>query len=161
MVFEDTLEESEDATLSSGEEEQQSTLVFEEETVNSAQEDTSSPLPPPARRKATKPHRFRSGTRSLIEIRQLQKSTRTIIPRAHIYAIVKSILAEPGFMDGLKIKAKAVDALHCEAEALVISIFKRALEYMLHAKRVSMTNRDFLLAKRHIMNELEKYRSLQ
>jgi histone H3 len=103
-------------------------------------------LPPLADAKAKKPHRFRPGTVALREIRLYQKSTELLIRRAPFQRVVREIAQE--FGADLRFQASALMALQEAAEAHLVGLFEDTNLCALHAKRVTITDRDMALARR-------------
>jgi len=97
--------------------------------------------------KKTRPHRFRPGTRALMEIRKYQKSTDTLIKKLPFQRLVREIsnnvAGEPK-----KWSPVALEALQEAAEAYLIGFFEDANLAAIHAKRVTIMPKDIALAKR-------------
>ncbi len=63
-----------------------------------------------------KPHRFRSGTRALMNIRKYQGrgkyATMTLLPKEVVYRVVREFLADAGLRSDYKLKRRAFNELH-------------------------------------------------
>mmetsp|Transcript_6969 Transcript_6969/g.14438 ORF Transcript_6969/g.14438 Transcript_6969/m.14438 type:complete len:154 (-) Transcript_6969:1417-1878(-) len=96
--------------------------------------------------KVKKPHRFRPGTKALMEIRKYQKSTDLLIRRLPFCRIVKEIthLYHPE----LRWKVDALTAIQYAAEDYIISLLDDSNLCAIHAKRVTIMPRDLRLARR-------------
>ncbi|KAG6819418.1 hypothetical protein H0H93_012042 [Arthromyces matolae] len=105
-------------------------------------------LPPPA-----KPRRFRPGQAALREIRKYQRSTDLLIPKVAFSRLVRetaiNMLTEETLpASGLRWTESALAALHEASEAFLVYIFEDANLCALHAKRVTIMQRDIQLARR-------------
>lgn len=96
--------------------------------------------------KVRKPHRFRPGTVALREIRHYQRSTNLLIQRLPFQRIVRDVARD--IRPDLRFQPKAIDALQHAAEQYMTSVFEDANLCSLHAKRVTLTDRDLGLALR-------------
>ena len=102
---------------------------------------------PPAKKKAKPPRqRYRPGVVALQEIRRYQKSTDLLIPRAPFFRLVREIMQ--GYKDNWRIQMAALSALQEAAEAYLVGLFEDANLACIHAKRVTIMNRDVKLARR-------------
>ena len=80
------------------------------------------------------------------EIKYLQRSTGTIIPKAPFGRVVREIIQKmPG---GLRIQSNAVLALHEASEAMITGLMESANQCTAHAKRVTLQPKDLQLALR-------------
>ncbi|KAJ7845720.1 histone 3 [Mycena olivaceomarginata] len=93
-----------------------------------------------------KPHRFRSGTVALREIRRYQKSTSLLIRKLPFQRLVREIAQD--FKQELRFQSSAVKALQEAAEAYLISLFEDTNMAAIHAKRVTIQPKDLALARR-------------
>ena len=89
---------------------------------------------------------FRSGTVALREIRKLQKGTDLLIGKAPFNRVVHQV-AEAR-MNDVRFQAGAVEALQHTAEDFLIELFEEAQVAALHAKRVTVMDKDIRLAVR-------------
>lgn len=89
---------------------------------------------------------------ALREIKQLQRSTDTIIPKAPFQRLVKDISRQFedlfGFSDPIRFSSEALLALQEAAEAYMISIFEDTNLAAIHAKRQTIMKKDMDLARR-------------
>lgn len=95
--------------------------------------------------KVRKPHRFRPGTVALREIRHYQASTVNLIPHASFQRLVREIAL--GYRDDIRFQKSALDALQESSEAYLVGMFEDANLCAIHAKRVTVTPKDLLLAR--------------
>lgn len=96
-----------------------------------------------------KRHRYRPGTRALMEIRKFQKSTDLLIRKLPFSRLVREValtLYPAGQV--LYWQSMAIMALQEAAEAFLVSLFEDTLLCALHAKRVTIMPRDMYLARR-------------
>ncbi|KAI0492625.1 hypothetical protein KFK09_026901 [Dendrobium nobile] len=92
-------------------------------------------------------HRFKPGTVALKEIRKLQKTWNNLIPAAAFIRIVKDMT----FFYSKEVnrwRAEALVALQEAAESFVIELFEDANLCAIHAKRVTLMQKDLHLARR-------------
>ena len=103
--------------------------------------------------------RFRPGTRVLQEIRRLQNTTNTLVPRIHFSRIIRDVATA---LDGggreFRWASEALEALQTATEAYLVGLFEDANLCAIHAKRVTIMVKDLYLARR-IRGELEVSRS--
>jgi len=101
-----------------------------------------------------KPRRFRPGTVALREIRKYQKSTDLLLRRLPFSRLVREISAdmmtdevEYG-QSGLRWQSSALLALQEAAESFLVGLFEDTNLCAIHAKRVTIMQRDLQLARR-------------
>jgi histone H3 len=97
-----------------------------------------------------KPHRFRSGTVALREIRRYQKSTELLIPRAPFARLARHIASHysSNVEGGMRWKQAALATLQEGVEGYAIELFEQSYFACLHAKRVTVAAKDMQLARR-------------
>lgn len=95
---------------------------------------------------ATRPHRYRAGTRSLMEIRKFQRSTQFLIRRLPFARLVKEITQD--FHHALRWRADAIEALQHASEDYIIHLLSDANLCAIHANRVTIMAKDLFLARR-------------
>jgi len=93
-----------------------------------------------------RPHRYRPGTVALREIRRYQKSTNLLIRKLPFQRLVREISQD--FKTDLRFQSSAVLALQEAAEAFLVGLFEDVNLCALHAKRVTIMPKDFILARR-------------
>ena len=93
-----------------------------------------------------KVHRYRPGTVALREIRRYQKSTDLLLRKLPFQRLVREIASE--YQTDLRFQASAIEALQEATEAYMVSMFEYANLCAIHAKRVTVMNKDLSLAKR-------------
>nr|ACX30892.1 CENH3 [Oryza minuta]ACX30895.1 CENH3 [Oryza rhizomatis]ACX30899.1 CENH3 [Oryza minuta]ACX30900.1 CENH3 [Oryza rhizomatis]ADK35171.2 centromeric histone 3 [Oryza officinalis] len=94
-----------------------------------------------------KPHRFRSGTVALREIRKFQKTTELLIPFAPFSRLVREI-TDFYSKDVSRWTLEAILALQEAAEYHLVDIFEVSNLCAIHAKRVTIMQKDMQLARR-------------
>ncbi|PCH41064.1 histone-fold-containing protein [Wolfiporia cocos MD-104 SS10] len=106
---------------------------------------------------AQEPHkkkRFRPGTVALREIRKYQKSTDLLIRKLPFARVVREIALDmmTDMVDygdtGLRWQSSAILALQEATEAYLVHLFEDANLCAIHAKRVTLMQRDIQLARR-------------
>lgn len=93
-----------------------------------------------------KPHRFRSGTRALMEIRKLQKLCNSLIPYAAFLRLMREI--GQNFNTSIRMEKGAVLALREASEAFLINLFENTQICAIHSRRVTIFPRDMQLVRR-------------
>lgn len=117
------------------------------------------PAPPPPKRAKYQPanimetgvkspprHRFRPGTRALLEIRKYQRSTDLLLSKAAFERVVRETAQLYAF--DLRWQPLAIQALQHAAEALLVQVFEDANLCAIHARRVTVLPKDIHLARR-------------
>ncbi|GJQ09636.1 hypothetical protein GpartN1_g1427.t1 [Galdieria partita] len=93
-----------------------------------------------------KTHRYRPGTRALMEIRKFQKSTELLIRKLPFARLVKEITQH--YHHELRWQVEAVLALQTSAEDYLVGLLEDANLCAIHAKRVTIMPKDMQLARR-------------
>lgn len=106
-----------------------------------------------ARRKRTgregvvkRPHRYRSGTVAIREIRRYQKSTELLIRKQPFQRLVREVASD--FKTDIRFQGSAVLALQEASEAHLVGLFEDTNLCAIHAKRVTIMPKDMQLARR-------------
>ncbi|TDL29581.1 histone-fold-containing protein, partial [Rickenella mellea] len=99
--------------------------------------------------------RFRPGTVALREIRKYQKSTDLLLRKLPFARVVREValdmttdLGDYEEGRGLRWQSSAILALQEATEAYLVSLFEDANLCAIHAKRVTIMQRDIQLARR-------------
>ncbi|KAL4076067.1 histone-fold-containing protein [Scleroderma yunnanense] len=102
-----------------------------------------------------KKRRYRPGTRALREIRKYQRSTDLLLRRLPFARVVREIaldmMTDTNFQmgdTGLRWQSSAILALQEATEAFLVHLFEDANLCAIHAKRVTIMQRDIQLARR-------------
>jgi len=97
-----------------------------------------------------RPHRYRPGTRALMEIRKYQRTTNLLLRKLPFARLVREILREyfarPGFE--FRWQQTAMLAMQEATESYLVALFEDANLCAIHAKRVTIMRRDIQLARR-------------
>ncbi|CAM0876840.1 unnamed protein product [Alopecurus aequalis] len=101
----------------------------------------------PAQQRPRKPHRFKPGTVALREIKKYQKSTEMLIPLAPFVRLVRELTQAASKTVG-RWNPGALMALQEAAEYQIVDLFERAQLCAIHAKRVTIMQKDIHLARR-------------
>jgi histone H3/H4 len=83
-----------------------------------------------------------------MEIRKLQQTTNTLIPRVHFSRIVRDVAQGIDGVTQYRWASEALEALQTAAEAYLVGLFEDANLCAIHAKRVTIQVKDVLLAQR-------------
>ena len=97
-----------------------------------------------AERKKRK-YRLHPGTKALREIKKMQKSTNTLLPRATFQRVVHEILSERSSC--MSIRRTATDALQQAAEQYIVDLLKGSNQYAIHARRKTISVPDMKVAQ--------------
>ncbi|KAI1479638.1 hypothetical protein K445DRAFT_315422 [Daldinia sp. EC12] len=101
------------------------------------------PIPYPRRR------RYRPGTVALREIRRLQNNTDLLIRKLPFSRLVREIaLTMRPADEGMRWQSQAILALQEAAEAFLVHLFEDSNLCAIHAKRVTIMQKDIQLARR-------------
>lgn len=109
------------------------------------------PGDPPANRSTntTSKRRYRPGTKALREIRQYQRSSELLLRKLPFARLVKEIAENYIGADyGIRWQSNAVLALQEACEAFLVHLLEDTNLCAIHAKRVTIMQRDIQLARR-------------
>lgn len=96
-----------------------------------------------------KKRRYRPGTVALKEIRKYQSSTDLLLLRLPFSRLVREIaLAMRPMGEGFRWQSQAIQALQEAAEAFLVHLFEDTNLCAIHAKRVTIMQKDIQLARR-------------
>ena len=98
---------------------------------------------PPMRKR-----RYRPGTKALMEIKALQKTTHLLLRKLPFARLVREIAVKIKGIDDLRWQSRALEALQTAAEDFLIALFEDANLCAIHGKRVTIQVKDMQLAKR-------------
>lgn len=101
----------------------------------------------PATGGVKRPHRYRPGTVALREIRRYQKSTELLIRKLPFQRLVREI-TQDNFNFDKRFQGSAILALQEAAESYLVQLFEDTNFMAIHAKRVTIMQRDIQLARR-------------
>lgn len=93
-----------------------------------------------------KPHRFRSGTRALQEIRRYQRTTNTLISKLPFQRLVREVAQN--HRPDIRFQSAAIGALQEASEHYLTELFGDVNLCAIHAKRITIMPRDMQLARR-------------
>ncbi|KAH0512313.1 histone H3.3 [Microtus ochrogaster] len=93
-----------------------------------------------------KPHCYMPGTVVLCEIRRYQKSTELLTPKLPFQRLVREIAQD--FKTDLCFQSAAIGALQEASEAYLVGLFENTNLCAIHAKRVTIMQKDIQLARR-------------
>ncbi|MQL90834.1 hypothetical protein Taro_023437 [Colocasia esculenta] len=101
----------------------------------------------PAGAATRRPHRFKPGTVALREIRKYQKTWSLLIPAAPFIRVVREITGYYSH-EVSRWTPEALVAIQEAAEAFLVHLFEDANLCAIHAKRVTLMQKDWQLARR-------------
>ncbi len=93
-----------------------------------------------------KTRRFRPGTVALREIRRYQKGTELLLRKAPFQRLVRELATS--HKQGLRFQSSAVQAIQEATESWAISLLSDSNLCAIHARRVTLMNKDLHLARR-------------
>jgi histone H3 len=93
-----------------------------------------------------KPHRYRPGTRALMNIRKYQKGTELLIRKLPFQRLVREIAQD--YRSDVRFQSLAILAIQEAAEAFLVSVFEDTNLCAIHGKRVTIMPKDMQLAMR-------------
>ncbi|KAJ4796077.1 histone H3 [Rhynchospora pubera] len=93
-----------------------------------------------------KKHRYRPGTVALREIRKFQKTTHLLIPAAPFSRLAREVTEL--FNKDMRWTPAGLLALHEAAEYYLVDLFEDANLCAIHAKRITVRDKDIQLARR-------------
>ncbi len=96
--------------------------------------------------KIKEPHRYRPGTKALMEIRRYQKSTDLLIPVSPFKRLTREIVQD--FSDDIRFSSDSFTALQIYIEQHLVYLFEDANLNSIHSKSVTVSPKDIQLARR-------------
>ena len=118
-------------------------------TMQTARKSTGRTAPrksAPTAKRVMKPHRYRPQVCCLREIRKYQKSTELLIRKLPFQRLVREIAQD--FKTDLRFQSTAILALQEASEAYLVGLFEDTNLCAIHAKRVTIRDKDIQLARR-------------
>lgn len=94
---------------------------------------------------ARKPHRYRNGTKALMAVRKLSKTTHLLIPKSVFGRLVKEIGMK--YKSEVRWKRSAIEALHSMAEAYLVDLFQKGGAVAVMRKQQTLMLPDFKTAQ--------------
>ena len=101
--------------------------------------------------KERKKRRFRPGTVALRQIKKYQRSTDLLLPKAPFRRLVREIAAD--FKTDIRFEGDAFRMLQEIAEAHLTDMFRRTNNAAIHAKRVSIFEKDMKFAVKQTLEQ--------
>lgn len=98
-----------------------------------------------------RPHRYKPGTIALREIRRYQRSTDLLLLKLPFSRLVREVamyILPSHASEGLRWQSQAIQALQEAAEAFLVHLFEDTNLCAIHAKRVTIMQKDIQLARR-------------
>jgi histone H3-like centromeric protein A len=95
-----------------------------------------------------KARRYKPGTVALREIRRIQKNTDLVIARLPFARLVKEVASQFGAGSGWRWQSSAIEALQEAAEAFLVNEFEMSVLCAVHAKRVTLLQKDMQLIRK-------------
>lgn len=100
--------------------------------------------------KVKRPHRFKPGTVALREIRRYQKSSELLVRKLPFQRLVREVAQQLNSSNSnqLRFQGSAIAALQEASESYLVSLFEDTNLCAIHAKRVTVMQKDMVLARR-------------
>jgi histone H3/H4 len=105
-------------------------------------------VPSSGRSGVRRKHRFRPGSRAIMEIRKFQRSTELLLRRLPFARLVREICERLFGSSAFRWQASALEALQTAAEDYLVHLFEDSNLCAIHARRVTIMPRDIALARR-------------
>lgn len=96
-----------------------------------------------------KKRRFKAGTVALREIRRYQKSTELLLQKLPFSRLVREIVVDQTSQQYFRFQRSAIAALQESTEAFIVGYLEDCNLNAIHAKRVTIQQKDSWLAKRY------------
>ena len=93
-----------------------------------------------------RPYRHKAGSVAKREIKRYQKSTNLLIPKAPFARFVREV--SETLKKGMRFTSTALEAVQTSAEDYIVKLFEDASLCAAHGKRVTVMDKDILLARR-------------
>jgi histone H3 len=93
-----------------------------------------------------RPYRHKAGSIAKREIKRYQKSTNLLIPKAPFARFVREV--SETLKKGMRFTSTALEAVQSSAEDYLVKLFEDASLCAAHGKRVTVMDKDILLARR-------------
>lgn len=93
-------------------------------------------------------HRFRPGTVALREIRRYQRTGELLVKKLPFQKLIRAIAEADGGVSGVRFQASAIMATQEAAEAMLVSMLENANLNAIHAKRITVMEKDIVLARK-------------
>lgn len=97
------------------------------------------------KRKQSKPRRFKPGARALKEIRHYQTTVAMLIPKLPFSRLVREMLQTYSRHADIRVTREAFMAMQEASEMYLVNFFEDSVRLAIHAKRVTLMNRDMQL----------------
>jgi histone H3/H4 len=91
-----------------------------------------------------KQRKFRPGTKSIMEIKKMQKTTDILLQKAPVFRLIRSIAHDED--TELRFSKPALEALLLAVEGFLVELSEAACINVFHAKRVTIMTKDIALA---------------
>ena len=117
--------------------------------VSKAQKAVSRAKPKPAAvvlSDVKRPYRHKAGSVAKREIKRYQKSTNLLIPKASFARLVREVTER--IRKGMRFTASALESVQTASEDYIVKLLNDANHCAIHGKRVTIMNKDILLARR-------------
>ncbi|KAF2416206.1 histone-fold-containing protein, partial [Tothia fuscella] len=95
-----------------------------------------------------KKRRYKSGTLALKEIRRYQRSTDLLLRKLPFARIVREVAMEISEIEHLRWQSQAIQALQKATEAFLVHLLEDTNFCAIHAKRITIQQKDMQLARR-------------
>ena len=104
-------------------------------------------------KKTRKPHKWKSGTVALREIKKQQRSTKNLISRSPYVRLMReqmSKVKENSFaLRAERLTSGAIEAAMEATQAYLVEMFEKAMEATIHANRTTLFEKDMIFATKN------------
>ncbi len=118
--------------------------------VPGAQAGQKAPRSLPLKKQPVKKRRWRPGTLALREIKKYQRGGDLLLLKRPFQRLVREVMSHYDTSDGTpyRMQSTAVEALQEASEAYIVALFEDCNLCAIHAKRVTIQEKDMKLARR-------------
>lgn len=97
---------------------------------------------PTAAGTTTRKYKFKSGTKSLRQIRKLQKSTALLVQKAPFRRLVQELTLDIASSGSFSYKKKAMEALQEASESFLVELFQKSISNAVRSNRTTILIQD-------------------
>lgn len=101
-----------------------------------------------------KPHRWRPGTKALMEIRRYQRSVDLLLPKAPFERVVREIAQD--LKHDVRFQRSAIEALQHACETLETEILAEAQLQAIAAKRITIQQKDIKMVAVRVLGQMAR-----
>jgi len=112
-------------------------------------------------KKEKKAHRFRPGTKAVMEIRRLtgdvgkntRDATKLLTQKAPMERLMRQLVDQYAWTDGMRVNPEAVEAFQHATEYLCVDLFEKTNEITANSNRKTIAMKDFAIAVKSVLGK--------